>query len=73
METNVNKMFTDEQIENDKNDKKKNMFEQTEKFYENNEEEDYPQQNKIMDDPEEFSHFKQVVSSFFNYQVFFLI
>ena len=68
MEEKINEMFTEEQIEKDKKDKKKNMFEQNEDFQEINDDEDYPQQSKIMEDPEEFRHFKEIVSSFFNYQ-----
>jgi hypothetical protein len=40
------------------------MFEQSEEF---EDEENYPK-NKLMEDPEEFRHFKEIVSSFFNYQ-----
>lgn len=70
MENNITNMFTDEEIENNKKDKKKNFLNQSEEFHEHNDdEEDYPQQKGIMDDPDEFKHFKEIVSTFFNYQV----
>jgi hypothetical protein len=53
-------------------DKRKNMFEQSEEFHESNDEENYPKQSKVLEDPEEYSHLKEIVSSFYNYQVIIL-
>jgi hypothetical protein len=65
----ISKMFSEEELDSNKTDKKKNMFEQTNEFLDNNDEENYPKQSKVLEDPEEFNHFKEIVSSFFNYQV----
>jgi hypothetical protein len=51
-------------------DKRKNMFEQSQDFHEVNEDDNnYPKQSKVLEDPEEYNHLKEIVSTFYNYQV----